>query len=369
MGVKAPTEQLPGRVLKVLPGDPRSFQTIGEAEAAARQFDTIAISPEGNPYRECVAIHRRFDLRVTSGGSGRAVIDPTGACPSSQPAFSIAESRHVSIENVDLVGNGHAGPGFFVDLAGDARFLRVSASGFGGCGLLTSLSVVGVTVRDSRFTDNAAGGLCLNGNGFWITGASTDRNGTGGIVLQGASGGVAANAFVSNYHAGPDQGAGITHTAAGGLHNVFVSRSIFGEPGAAPQPGADGISGTGAHLEVSLSSFHGMGIDVDAGGVLTRNTVSGCEGSGFVVGPAPAAMTLASNAALGCAGTGFDLTNAFGMGNRAVGNAGGGFLARDGVFLYRNTAAGNGGPGFDRASTRNGGRLNRSTDSVPADFQ
>ncbi len=356
-----------GQTLKVDPAVPTAFQTIGQAVAAARQFDTIDVSPAGSPYRECVNVERRFDLRITAN-RGRARIDATGACPASQPAFRIALSRHVNVQNIDLLGNP-AGAGFLVDHAGDIRFTNVTASGFAGCGLVSTLSVVGLFVDLSRFTDNAGGGLCLNGNGLWITNTATDRNSLGGIVLQGVPGGSAMNAFVSTLRAGSDQPAGIAAQAPAGLDNVFVSRSTFGAPGVPASSGAAGIAGAGANLEVTGSVFYGLGIDVDASGNLSQNVISDSPGPAFNIGPGPLAMILSANTAQRCSGAGFDLTGAFATRNRATASDGGGFLAQDGVFLERNSASGNGGSGFARVGTDNGGRGNVSTDAAPADFR
>jgi len=356
-----------GMILKVDPSQPAAFQTIGQAVAAARQFDTIDISPSGNPYRECVDVRRRFDLRITAAG-GRARIDATGACPSSQPAFGISLSRHVIVQNVDLAGNP-AGAGFLVDHSGDIRFAGVTASGFSGCGLVSTLSVVGLFVDLSRFTDNPGGGLCLNGNGFWITNTATDRNGNGGIVLQGVAGGVAMNVFVNRLIAGPDEPAGIAPQPPAGLHNVFVARSTFGTRGLPAGAGAEGITGAGRNLQVDRSYFYGMGIHASANGSLTGNVVTDCVGPGFALGPGPLSMILSSNTAQGCTGPGFDLAGAFAYRNRSGGNGGGGLVAGDGVFLEQNAASVNGGAGISRTGTDNGGRRNTSTDPVPADFR
>ncbi len=355
-----------GSVLKVDPTQPAAFQTIAQAVAAARQFDTIDLSPAGSPYRECVDIERRFDLRITSRGG--VVIDGTGACPTSQPAFRIALSRHVFVQNLELRGNP-AGSGFLVDHAGDIRFQNVTARNFTGCALVSTLSVVGLTVDLSRFTDNPGGGLCLNGNGFWITSTQTARNGNGGIVLQGVFGGAAMNAFMSRLGSGSDQPAGILAQSPGGLHNVFVAGSTFGTPGVPASPGAAGVAGSGRNLEVSGSRFYGLGVSTGAGGLLSGNMVFDCVGAGFAIGPGPLGMTLLSNTAQGCTGPGFDLTGTSATRSRATANAGGGFLARDGVFLERNAASANGAAGYSRVGTDNGGRVNVSTDAVPADFR
>jgi hypothetical protein len=92
----------------------------------------------------------------------------------------------VIVENIDLRGNPD-GAGFLVDHAGDIRFRNVTASGFEGCGLVSTLSVVGLFVDLSRFTDNSGGGLCLNGNGLWITNTQTARNGNGGTPCRESS--------------------------------------------------------------------------------------------------------------------------------------------------------------------------------------
>ncbi|OGP86673.1 MAG: hypothetical protein A2Y95_09920 [Deltaproteobacteria bacterium RBG_13_65_10] len=358
----------PNQVLKVVPGDPSMFQTINAAVAAARMGDIISISPVGSPYHECVSIINRFNLRVGPSGGARVTIDGTGACPASQAAFAISLSRHVFVQNIDLLGNP-GGQGFFVDHSGDVEFTNVSAKGFGGCGLVTSLSVVGFFVTTSSFTNNPGGGLCLNGNGFWITNTRTDGNGNAGILFQGDSGGNAINAWIGGLLSGPSQAVGVVPQAPGRLNNVFVTRSTFGKRGMTPMNGAVGITGTGVNLDVSSSYFYGMGIDTGASGNLTRNVVSNCSGPAFVTGPAPLAMTFASNTAQNCSGAGFDLTGAFASRNLAAGNSGGGFVARDNSFLERNTARTNGGPGFSRIGTQNGGRLNVSDDVVPADFQ
>jgi hypothetical protein len=92
-------------------------------------------------------------------------------------------------------------------------------------------------------------------------------------------------------------------------------------------------------------------------------------GAGFALGPGPLGAILSANTVQRCTGPGFDLDGAYATRNRALGNAGDGFLARDGAFLDRNTASGSGGSGFARVGTDNGGRANVSTDPVPADFR
>ncbi|MDP3940386.1 MAG: right-handed parallel beta-helix repeat-containing protein [Deltaproteobacteria bacterium] len=358
-----------GLVLKVDPTDPRAFQTIGQAVAAARRFDVISISSNGNPYNECIDVVGRFDVEFRgSKGKTKVVIDGTGACPASQPAFSISLSRHIYIKNIELMGNP-AGTGFFVDHSGDVRLIGVVASGFADCGLRTTLSTLATYVEDSIFTDNPGGGFCLNGNGFYFDNVHTDRNGDAGIQFEGVSGGRGINAWFINLYSGPEQAVGITHGAGAGLDNVAVTRSTFGARGTTPQPGAMGITGSGRYLEVTRASLYGMGINVGASGWLSRNVISDCPATGIRIGPTPLGMWLQANNVSNCDGLGYDLAGTFAERNISRENGGGGFLARDGVFLERNTARDDGGPGFARVGTDNAGRGNRSDDAVPPDFE
>lgn len=360
-----------GLILKVDPTDPRAYQTIMQAVDAARQFDVISISSNGNPYRECVDVEGRFNVEFRGSrgkGKTKVIIDGTGACPDTQPAFSVSLSRHIYIKDIELRGNP-GGTGFFVDHSGDVEFMRVIASGFAGCGLRTTLSALATYVEYSVFTDNPGGGLCLNGNGFYIDNVQTDRNGTAGILFQSVSGGRGINAWISNLHSGPEQAVGIGHGASAGLDNVTVTRSTFGARDTTPLPGAVAIAGGGRYLEVSRARLYGMGFDVSASGWLYRNVVMGCPDAGIRTGPTPAGMLLESNDVQNCDGLGYDLAGTYAASNRSRGNGGGGFLARDGVFLNRNRARGDGGPGFARVGTDNAGFMNRSDDAVPPEFQ
>lgn len=358
-----------GEVLKVDPTDPRAFQTIGQAVDAARQFDVISISANGNPYQECVDVVGRFNVEFRgSKGKEKVIIDGTGACPDTQPAFSVSLSRHIYVKNIELRGNP-GGTGFYVDHSGDVRFIGVIVSGFGGCGLRTTLSSLATFVEDSEFTDNPGGGLCLNGNGFYVDNLHTDRNGVAGIRFQGVAGGRGMNAWIQNLHSGPDQAMGITHGTSAGLDGVEITRSTFGERGEAPMPGAVAISGGGRNLMVSRARSYGMGMNLAASGSLSSNVIADCPGAGITTGPAPLGVYLQSNSVMNCGGRGYDLAGTFAERNSSGGNGGGGFLARDGVYLERNRARDDGGPGFDRVGTDNAGSGNRSDDPVPPDFQ
>jgi hypothetical protein len=358
-----------GLVLKVNPADPRAFHTIGEAVAAARENDTISISPQGGPYRECIDVVGRFSVRFDGGkGKEKVVIDGTGACPDTQPAFSISLSRHIYVKNIELRGNP-AGIGFFIDHTGDVWLGDVLVSGFGGCGLVSTLSAVAIRIEKSDFRGNPGGGLCLNGNGFWITNTTTDDNGAAGVRFEGVTGGRPLNAFFEGHRSGPDEAVGITNEASAGLDNVFVSSSSFGSRGMQPVPGAIGIAGDGRNLDVSRSAFYGMGLELDASGNLSRNKIDGRQDAGIATGPAPLGMVLDGNSVTNCSGSGFDLTGTIANGNTASGNGGDGYVARDGVYLERNSARGNGGSGFSRDGTDNAGQGNRSDDPVPPDFQ